>query len=147
MDIAGRHRRGRSESRDVVDSLTLLLRHSGKAMLAVKDGNAWEVLGTLTATGYQTLEIVMNRESVTSAQLSSLLGVKLTAASTRLKNLYDRDLVARYGEATPSDGGRDFVYQRLFSGPDTPGVSPPADQALTPLRPAGLDWEHNGTDS
>lgn len=107
-----------TESRDVIDSFSLMFRESGRTMLAVHEDEKWEVLGSLTPSERETLEILMKRESITSHELSSLLGIKLNAASTRLKKLYDRDLAARHEVAMEAEGGRKFVYQRLFAGPD-----------------------------
>lgn len=107
-------------SRDLTDSLNLLFRETGQTLLAVDEEENWEVLGPMTSSEGQTITILMDRGSVTSVELSSVLGIKLNAASTRLKKLYDQDLAARYESAGEPEGGRLFVYQRLHGDPGNP---------------------------
>lgn len=80
--------------------------------LLVGAGGAWECLGPVTPYLRETLQVVMDRGRVSARELTDLLGLELTAASTRLINLHRQRLVTRRERAKP-EGGREFVYQAL----------------------------------
>jgi predicted transcriptional regulator len=54
---------------------------------------------------------------MSARELADLLGIELTAASTRLINLHRLRLVTRR-ERTMEEGGREFVYEALPRSPD-----------------------------
>jgi hypothetical protein len=75
-------------------------------------GSSWECLGTLTPHLRETLRLVMERHGMSARELADLLGLELTAASTRLINLHRQRLVSRR-ERSMGEGGREFLYEGL----------------------------------
>jgi hypothetical protein len=80
--------------------------------LVVGPGSSWECLGTLTPHLRETLRLVMERNGMSARELADLLGLELTAASTRLINLHRQRLVSRR-ERSMGEGGREFLYEGL----------------------------------
>ena len=85
------------------------------ALLANPD-STWKCLGILKPYLRQTLDLVMDRETVSARELCTLLSLALNTSSTRLINLHRQRLVIRH-ERFISEGGREFIYAGLFSHP------------------------------
>lgn len=81
------------------------------AFLLAADGSG-ECLGSVTPYLLETLRLVLARGRVSAREMAGLLGLELTASSTRLINLHRLRLVTRR-ERVKSEGGREFVYQAL----------------------------------
>ena len=81
------------------------------ALLVHPDGS-WDCLGTITPHLRETLLLLVSRRRVSAREMVGLLGLELTAASTRLGSLHRLRLVRRR-ERTIGDGGREFVYEAL----------------------------------
>jgi hypothetical protein len=77
----------------------------------------WECLGTLTPHLRETLRLVSERSGMSARELADLLGIELTAASTRLINLHRYRMVRRR-ERPMEEGGREFVYETLQQSPN-----------------------------
>lgn len=103
-----------SRNRDLNDCLTLALKEKSKAILWVDEKGNCCVLGELTKAQKDTLEIIRNRRKATSTEISKLLNIPISAASNRLKDLYDMKLVKREERILPGTGGRQFVYRRAL---------------------------------
>ena len=58
----------------------------------------WEVLGGFTKAQIDTLLVVLERQEITSTELSGFFNIAINAASNRLKNLYNLKLVMRKEE-------------------------------------------------
>jgi len=91
----------------------------GVVIPAIDEAGRWRVYGKLTVAEAQTVEIVheMGRANlhsgevagITAAELSERLDIPVSAASNRLKHLFDRRLIRRE-ERLRSVGGREFFY-------------------------------------
>ena len=101
-------------NRDLNDCLILALKEKSMAILSVDEKGDCRVLGELTKAQRDTLEIIKNRREATSSEISRLLNIPISAASNRLKDLYDMKLVKREERILPGTGGRQFVYRRVL---------------------------------
>lgn len=81
------------------------------ALLVQPDGS-WGCLGTVTPHLRETLQLIVTRQRVSARELTGLLDLELTAASTRLGSLHRLRLVSRR-ERPIGEGGREFVYEGL----------------------------------
>lgn len=81
------------------------------ALLVHPDGT-WECLGTITPHLRETLLLLAERRRISARELMGVLGLELTAASTRLGSLHRLRLVRRRERAI-DEGGREFVYEAL----------------------------------
>jgi hypothetical protein len=90
---------------------------------AVDEEGQAHVYGKLTVAETQTVEIVREMSAIpyrpgeasgiTAAALSERLNIPVSAASTRLKHLFDRHLIRRE-ERMRSLGGREYCYWPLL---------------------------------
>ena len=94
------------------ENIQVALERKKLPALHVGADGAWECLGTLTPHLRETLRLVAGRSGMSARDLADLLGMELTAASTRLINLHRLRLVTRR-ERTMEEGGREFVYEAL----------------------------------
>jgi hypothetical protein len=94
------------------ENIQVALERKKLPALLLGSGSAWECLGTLTPHLRETLRIVAERSGMSARELADLLGLELTAASTRLINLHRHRLVRRR-ERPMEEGGREFVYETL----------------------------------
>ena len=99
---------------DLNDCLLLALKEKSRVIPWLDEKGNWKVLGELTKAQNDTLEIIRERKEVTSAEMSKILNVPISAASNRLKDLYDMKLITREEEILTSTGGRQFVYRSLI---------------------------------
>lgn len=98
------------------ENIQVALERKKLPAVLVGEGAAWECLGTLTPHLRETLRLVSERNGMSARELADLLGIELTAASTRLINLHRVRLVRRR-ERPMGEGGREFVYERLRETP------------------------------
>ena len=77
-------------------------------LLAVESSGEWQVVGHLEEHLLETLKLVGERGHLTAAELTSILGLAVNTASTRLKRLHNMHLVKREHEIT--DKGLQYIY-------------------------------------
>jgi hypothetical protein len=98
------------------ENIQVALERKKLPALLLGAGSSWECLGTLTPHLRETLRLVAERSGMSARDLADLLGLELTAASTRLINLHRHRLVRRR-ERPMGEGGREFVYEALHQSP------------------------------
>lgn len=98
---------------ELMKSIILLLKQKNFVIPYIDEMGNISFLGDLTKAQKDTLEIVREKKSVTSSNVSEIFGIPVTAASNRLKELYDMRLVARDEKCLTSTGGRQFVYSNI----------------------------------
>jgi hypothetical protein len=84
------------------------LRHYKLPLLAVKGAGRWQVLGRLEVHLLETLRLVSEHHHLTAPELTSLLGLAVNTASTRLKRLHNLHLVRREYEVSAK--GLQYIY-------------------------------------
>jgi len=84
----------------------------------------WDCLGTVPPHLRETLRLVVSRGGLSAREMVGVLGLELTAASTRLGSLHRLRLVRRR-ERTIGDGGREFVYEGLVDAGDVEQAGAP----------------------
>lgn len=78
--------------------------------LMVKDGKKKRVIGVQPSQGNAaTFEYVLEKQSVTAAEISSVFDLQITNASTKLKQLWEQGFLLRRQEIAES-GGLEFRY-------------------------------------
>ncbi len=102
---------------DIKACLSLVAKEEALALLCCDAVGNWEILGKLTHALNITLEVVQQLGRATSEQVSQKLGLSLSAASNRLRQLYEMGLVIREEGSLPITGGRRFVYAFVLSYP------------------------------
>jgi hypothetical protein len=103
------------ENEELVESLQVVARDQGEVIPVLGATGSWHAFGKLTKAEQDTLEAVLAIGEVTAAQISQRFHLPVSAASNRLRRLYTRRLVQREQRLIPGTGGREFVYQPLFS--------------------------------
>lgn len=96
------------------ENITAALEKKKLSLLSLKEDGDWKLLGILNPYLRDTLDLVMERKSLTARELADLTGVEINSASTKLLNLNKARLAIRMREALPN-GGRQFVYRSLIS--------------------------------
>ena len=109
-------RRGNANS-ELKEILGVVAKEESLALLYCDAKGNWEILGHLTHALSVTLKVVQKLGRATSDQVSEQLGLRLSAASNRLRQLYRMGLVVRSEESLPLTGGRRFVYSFVLSYP------------------------------
>ncbi|MGH3088877.1 MAG: winged helix-turn-helix domain-containing protein [Rubrobacteraceae bacterium] len=98
------------EDRDLLENVEASLRQRDLAMIRVEEVGAQPtVIGALKDHLLNTLNVVQETGSITTAQLAERLGVNHTACNNRATNLVKRGLIGRRTEA----GGRQYTYERI----------------------------------
>ena len=103
------------EQRELCEAVAHLAQEWGVVVPTTDEANNWRVLGKLTIAEAQTLDTVRSQTSeefITAALLAERLDIRISAASNRLKHLFDRRLIRREERLRPG-GGREFVYTSL----------------------------------
>ncbi len=96
------------------ENITAALEKKKLSLLSLKEDGGWKLMGILNPYLKDTLDLVMERKSLTARELADLTGVEINSASTKLLNLNKVRLAIRMREALPN-GGRQFVYRSLIS--------------------------------
>ena len=86
----------------------LKLRGIKLPLLTVESSREWQVLGSLEENLYEALRVVHKRSLLTASELSSILGLAVNAASTKLKRLHNLHLLRRESEV--SERGLQYIY-------------------------------------
>jgi hypothetical protein len=96
------------------ENIAVALEKKRLSTLLANPDSTWKCLGILKPYLRQTLDLVMDRDTVSARELCTLLSLALNTSSTRLINLHRQRLVIRH-ERFISEGGREFVYAGLLS--------------------------------
>ena len=87
-----------------------------KNLVALEEENgAWKTIGVINNYLQQTLQIVMEKTSLSSSDLAQILKLELNNVSTRLINLHKLRLVKRVAEVNSERGKSHFIYRSLLS--------------------------------
>lgn len=97
------------------ENLQVALERKKLPALHVGPDGFWECLGVLKPYLGETLRVVVARGRISAREMAGLLGLELTASSTRLINLHRQRLVSRR-ERAMGEGGREFLYESLLDG-------------------------------
>jgi len=101
------------KNEDFVDCLNLTVKERGMVLPAIDEKGEWTLIGELSLALRETLELVRRKGEVTSNQIGSRFNIPISAASNRLKELYQLKLISRREESIPISGGWQFVYTPL----------------------------------
>lgn len=118
IELASRYRGKRGfaiidlEDSDLIENLeSAALRK--EQPLFIWQGDSWRIVGPPASRGNQDLlAYVMSVPEVTASEISAALNLKLTNASTKLKQLWDTGYILRRDDLAPS-GGIEFIYYRI----------------------------------
>ena len=80
-----------------------------------EDHSGWRIIGMINNYLQKTLEIVMEKGSMSSSELAEILKLELNNVSTRLINLHKIRLLKRISEVNGQRGKSHFVYRSIFS--------------------------------
>jgi hypothetical protein len=111
------------ENADLLASLEIAARERRLVLPLLDRGGGWHTLGRLTKAERDTLALVIEDGAVTAALLRARMGLLTSAASNRLRRLYDLRLVRREERLFSGSGGREYVYRALWPSP--PSSLPP----------------------
>lgn len=97
-------------TRDSVKNINAVisLRKHKLPLLALERSGEWQVLGRLEEHLLETLGLISKQGRMTATELTSILGLAVNAASTRLKRLHNLHLVRREYEI--SERGLQYIY-------------------------------------
>ncbi len=98
------------DNSDLKELLRIIANEESLVLICCDIRGNWEILGHLTHALRTTLDVVLEQAGVTSEQVSKRLRLNASAASNRLRQLYETGLVARKEEVLSNSGGRRFVY-------------------------------------
>jgi hypothetical protein len=95
-----------------MENIEVALERKKLAVLYLREGGGWQVIGFLNNYLRKTLVSVMERRSMTLRELAQQGGIGLNTGGTRLLNLYKKRLIWR-SEEVSREGGRQFAYKSL----------------------------------
>lgn len=101
------------KNEDFVDCLSLTVKERGMVLPAIDEKGGWTLVGELSRALRETLELVRKKRRATSNQIGSHFSIPISAASNRLKELYQLKLISRREENIRTSGGWQFVYTPL----------------------------------
>lgn len=82
--------------------------------LSLKRTKKPRYLGVLNPYLMDTLELILERKSITARELADLTQVEINTASTKLLNLHKARLVLRERMSLAEGGGRQYIYESLL---------------------------------
>jgi len=82
--------------------------------LSLKRTKKPRYLGVLNPYLMDTLELILERKSITARELADLTQVEINTASTKLLNLHKARLVLRERMSLAEGGGRQYIYNSLL---------------------------------
>lgn len=103
-----------STNHSLIDGLNMIFKERNCVIPSIDEKGNWKVLGCLTKAQRDTVEAIVERGEVTSTEIGEILDIQISAASNRLKDLYDMKLVMREERTINTTGGRQFVYRRVL---------------------------------
>ncbi len=101
------------KNEELLDCLKLAIKERGIVLSLFDENGRWMVLGELSRALQETLEFVREKGEVTSNQIGKHFNIPISAASNRLKQLYQLRLISRDEQSIPTSGGWQFVYSPL----------------------------------
>lgn len=97
---------------DLIENLELAA-DKKKQPLFLWQGETWRLLGPAPSRGnVELLNYMLSVSETTASAAASALDLKLTNASTKLKQLWEDGYLMRSEEMAPS-GGIEFIYRRI----------------------------------
>jgi len=90
------------------ENIEVALERKGLAVMGAMKNKAKTIIGNLDNYLNQTLNLILDKETVTAKELSDALSLPANTSGTRLLNLYKKKLVKRTEEMRES--GRVWVY-------------------------------------
>lgn len=96
------------------ENIQVALERKNLATLEEANGS-WKTIGMINNYLQKTLDIVMEKGSLSSSELSQILNLELNNVSTRLINLHKIRLVKRVAEVNAQRGKSHFVYRSILS--------------------------------
>lgn len=94
------------------ENIEVALERKGLAAMAAMRGGTGVLLGSLHNYLKETLDLVLEKGSITAKELSESMGMEANTSGTRLLNLYKKRLVKRSEEMRET--GKAWVYQGLL---------------------------------
>lgn len=98
---------------DLFEALHLIGRQRNCVIPSISTAGRWRLAGKLTHAERATLESVMDAGALTASQLQKRLHLLPSAASNRLRKLFQMRIVRREERIRDIHGGREFVYMPL----------------------------------
>ena len=83
-------------------------------VLSLKGAKKPGYLGVLNPYLMDTLELILERKSITARELADLTQVEINTASTKLLNVYKARLTLRERMSLAEGGGRQYIYKSLL---------------------------------
>jgi len=118
VEIANRFRMKKAivitdlEDLDLIENLDLAAEKK-KQPLFMWHGDTWRILGLPpTRSNVELLNYILSVPEATTASVSTEFDLKVTNASTKLKQLWESGYIIRREELAPS-GGIEFIYYRI----------------------------------
>lgn len=108
----------KSTNVSLMNTFCLVLKEKRTVIPSIDEKKNLKFLGKLTKCQKETIDLIKKEGKTTSNDISKLLDIPISAASNRLKDLYNQKLLMRE-EKTLSTGGREFIY--TFVGVDGNG--------------------------
>jgi hypothetical protein len=98
---------------EMIDCLSYVVTDRRMVVPTIDERNHWRLFGKLSKALEDSLQLVREKGFATSSQASAYFHIPLSAASNRLKQLYELKVVQRHEQTIPESGGRQFVYEPL----------------------------------
>ncbi len=118
VEIANRFRTKKAfiivdlEDSDLIENLELAAEKKNQPLF-MWHGDSWRILGPQPTKGNaDLLHYVLTVPEITTSSASSALELKITNASTKLKQLWESGFIMRREELAQS-GGIEFIYYRI----------------------------------
>lgn len=118
VEIASRYRSKKGfaiidlDDSDLIENLESAALRKEQPLFVWND-DSWRIVGPEASRGNKDLlTYVLSVSEVTASGVSAALNLKLTNASTKLKQLWDTGYILRRDELAPS-GGIEFIYYRI----------------------------------
>lgn len=101
------------KNEELVDCLNYVVKHRGTVIPVLDENNNWRLIGDLSKALRDTLELMEEKHTITSTEVSRHFEIPLSAASNRLKQLYGMKLIKREEETKSESGGRQYIYNPI----------------------------------
>lgn len=118
VEIASRFRTKKAisivdlEDDDLIENLEMAAVKKAQPLF-MWQGDSWKLLGPSPSKGNaDLLNYIITNSEITASTASSALNLKLTNASTKLKQLWESGYIMRREDMAPS-GGIEFIYYRI----------------------------------
>jgi DNA-binding transcriptional ArsR family regulator len=105
--------RADEDNSDLFEALNIIGRQRRCVIPCVSSAHKWRLAGRLTQAERATLASLIEAGTLTAAQLQQRLRLPPSAASNRLRKLYQMRIVRREEHIRSVHGGREFIYMPL----------------------------------